>query len=254
MTLTIGATCWNASKFIRILLWGLAVSIPAHSLAEDVQEFNDYAGVVGDAPIGMTLSLSEDKVRKGSHYYYRKYLKDIPLTGTIDTELRFVEPGGGVFLLHYVDNKLVPVTAENSTGLIGTWSGNGHTVPVKLVSVDSSSYRVGHRYEDVTNKDDSQFEEPIKKFYDAVINGRPSDAVQFVAFPLRVNVGARKFIMINSASELQQRWNIVFPPAWLEALKKFSPHDLFTRNGQAMIGAGLAYFGDDGLEIVNAIP
>ncbi|MDN7350407.1 hypothetical protein [Acetobacter senegalensis] len=49
-------------------------------------------------------------------------------------------------MLHYVGNNSSPVTAENSTGLVGTWSGNGHTIPVKLdlqsgaSSIDLSRY------------------------------------------------------------------------------------------------------------------
>lgn len=157
-------------------------------------------------------------------------------------------------MLHYVDNNMVTVTAQNSTGLAGTWSGNGHTVSVKLTAEDGDSYVFGRRYSDVTNKGDAQFEAPIKGFYNAAIAGRPADAARFVAFPLRVNTAARRYMTIHNASELQQKWNSIFSPAWLKALAAVSPHDLSTSNGQAMISAGLAFFGEDGLEVVNALP
>lgn len=244
----------NLAKIMPVFLLLIPAGISGHAHAADRHEFNDYAGMVGDAPVGMTLSLSGHKVVEGSHYYYRKYLKDIPLTGTAGTDLRLAEPGGGLFVLHYVDNNSATVTAENSTGLAGTWSGNGHTVPVKLSAEDGGSFVLGHRYADVTNKDDAQFEEPIKGFYDAAIAGRTEDAARFVAFPLRVNTASRRFVTIRNAAELQQKWNSIFSPAWLKALAAVSPHDLSTTNGQAMIGAGLAFFGDDGLEVVNALP
>ena len=232
----------------------LPVGVSGHAHAADTHEFNDYAGVIGDAPVGMTLSISGNKVAEGSHYYYRKYLKDIPLAGTVGTDLRLAEPGGGLFVLHYVDNNAATVPAENSTGLAGTWSGNGRIIPVKLTAENGGSYVLVRRYADVTNKSDAQFEEPIKGFYYAAIAGRPADAARFVAFPLRVNTAPRRFTTIRNASELQQKWNSIFSPAWLKALAAVSPHDLSTSNGQVMIGSGLAFFGDDGLEVVNAIP
>ena len=60
--------------------------------------------------------------------------------------------------------------------------------------------------------------------------------------------------MIHNVSELQLKWKSIFSSAWLNALAAVSPHDLCTAKGQAMTGAGLAFFGDDGLEVVNAIP
>lgn len=242
------------SGLMTVFLIGFSTHISCQAHAEDLRAFTDYAGAIGEIPIGMTVFVSGNKIADGSHYYYRKYLKDIPLTGTTGTELHLTEPGGGVFVLHYVDNNSSPVTAENSTGLAGTWSGNGHTLPVKLDLQSGGSYILGRRYADITNKSDAQFEEPIKGFYYAAIGGRPADAARFVAFPLRVNTGAPKPLMIHNASELQQKWKSIFSPAWLKALAAVSPHDLSTTKGQAMIGAGLAFFGDDGLEVVNAIP
>lgn len=244
----------NLARLMPVFLLLIPAGVSGHAHAADMREFNDYAGMVGDAPVGMTLSISGNKVAEGSHYYYRKYLKDIPLTGTAGKDLHLAEPGGGVFVLHYVDNNAAPATAENSTGLVGTWSGNGRTIPVKLTAEDGGSYVLGRRYADVTDKSDAEFEEPIKGLYDAAMAGRPADAARFVAFPLRVNTAARRFMTVRNASELQQKWNSIFSPGWLKALAAVSPHDLSTTNGQAMIGAGLAFFGDDGLEVVNAIP
>lgn len=239
---------------MTIILLGVPVGVSGYAYGEDRREFSDYAGMLGDVPIGMTLSISGNTLAEDSHYYYRKYLKDILLTGTAGPDLHLTEPGGGLFVLHYVDNNMVTVTAQNSTGLAGTWSGNGHTVPVKLTAEGGGSYVLGRRYSDVTNKSDAQFEEPIKGFYYAAIAGRSADAARFVAFPLHVNVAARRFMTIHNTSELQQKWNSIFSSSWLKALAAVSPHDLSTSNGQAMIGAGLAFFGEDGLEVVNALP
>jgi len=254
MTSSVSAMRKNLARSMPIFLLLLPAGISGHTHAADMHDFNDYAGMVGDAPVGMTLSITGNTVAEGSHYYYRKYLKDIPLTGTAGPDLRLAEPGGGLFVLHYVDNNAATVTAYNSTGLVGTWSRNGRTVPVKLTAKGGGSYVLGRRYAGVTNKGNAQFEEPIKRFYYAAIAGRPADAARFVAFPLRVNTAPQRFVTIRNASELQQKWNSIFSPVWLKALAAVSPHDLSTINGQAMIGAGLAFFGEDGLKAVNAMP
>lgn len=254
MTPSVIAMRKNLARLMPVFLLLIPAGISGHVHAADMDEFNDYAGMIGDAPVGMTLSISGNKVAEGSHYYYRKYLKDITLTGTAGTDLRLSEPGGGLFVLHYVDNNSATVTADNSTGLAGTWSGNGHTLPVKLVAEGSGSYVPGHRYGDVTKKGDDQFEEPIKGFYDAAIAGRPADAARFVVFPLRVNTAPQRFLTVHNASEFQQKWNSIFSPAWLKALAAVSPHDLSVIQDKAMIGAGLAFFGENGLEVVNSIP
>ncbi|WP_242010788.1 hypothetical protein [Acetobacter musti] len=244
----------NLLRITAILLSGLTVTASDRVYAAATREFNDYAGVVGELPIGMTLSVSGSRIAEGSHYYYRKYLKDIPLTGTAGTDLRLTEPGGGLFVLHYVDNKSASVTPENSTGLEGTWTGNGRTIPVRLSAESAGPYVPGHRYSEITEEDDAKFEFQVKGFYNAAISGRHADAARFVAFPLRVNTDAGRYMMVHNAAELQQKWDRIFSPAWLKALAEASPHDLFVTNGQAMIGAGLAFFGQDGLEVVNAAP
>jgi len=253
MTPSVSAMGKNLARIMPVCLLLLPAGASGHTHAADVPEFNYYGGEVGDATVGMTLSIAGNTVAEGSHYYYQKYLKDIPLTGTAGPDLRLSEPGGGLFVLHYIDNNAAIVTAENSTGLAGTWSRNGRTVPVKLTAKGGGSYVLGHRYADVTNKGDAQFEQSIKGFYYAAIAGRPADAARFVAFPLRVNTAPQRLMMIRNASELQQNWNSIFSPAWLKALAAVSPHDLSIINGQAMIGAGLAFFGEDGLKAVNAM-
>lgn len=228
---------------------------PSHiAYAEKTSQLHDYSGQVGNAPIAMTLVFSGDKVAEGSHYYYRKYLKDIPLTGTSGTELSLAEPGGGLFLLHYVDNNNKAVTAEQSTGLSGTWSSNAQSLPVRLSVEGSGDYVVGHRYATITDKTDDQFEAPVKGFYNAVLAGKPAIATQFVSFPLRVNTDPGKYMMIHNADELKQKWNHIFSPQWLKALSASSPHDLPVIQELAMIGAGLAFFNEKGLAVVNMKP
>ncbi|MGD7069886.1 hypothetical protein [Acetobacter sp. AAB5] len=240
---------------IAALLLVAVANGPSHfAYAENTHQLDDYSGQVGSAPIAMTLVFSGDKIAERAHYYYRKYLQDIPLTGTKGRELRLTEPGGGLFVLHYIDSNNKVVTAEQSIGLAGTWSSNNQVEPVKLFAEGSGIYVVGHRYAEITHKTDDQFEVPIKGFYNAVLARKPAVATQFVSFPLRVNTTAGKYIMVHNSDELKQKWDHIFSPQWLKALAASSPHDLPVIQKMAMIGAGLAFFNEKGLAVVNTTP
>ncbi len=245
----------NVICFAAALFFVVSLMPGSGARAAGEQAFTDYTGRLGDLPAGMTLGFADGRVVAGSHYYYRKYCRDIPLTGTDGVELRLSEPGGGVFVLHYVGGGPAShATAENSTGLAGTWSGAGRVLPVALTVAGGDSYVPGHRYADVTAQDDAAFETLVRGFYDAVLAGDRAEAMRFVSFPLRVNTDEGRFFTIRDASTLQGKWAQVFPAVWLKALAAATPHDMFVRNGQVMIGDGLAWFGAGGLEVINAVP
>lgn len=230
-----------------------AGSASLSAFAEETPEFHQYSGVVGSSPINITIGFLNGKIVDGSHYYYRKYLKDIPLMGTVGSEIRLNETGGGIFMVHSVDNHNKPVTEEKSIGMIGTWSGNGHVLPVKLSAENIQSYVAGHRYASITSKSDVQFEACVRGFYDAVLAGKPDAAAHFVAFPLRVNISPGKYMLIHDAIALKQKWKYVFSAQWLKDLARSSPHDLFITEEKAMMGNGLAFFNDKGLDVVNVM-
>lgn len=95
---------------------------------------------------------------------------------------------------------------------------------------------------------------PWKRFYYAVIERRTTDAIRFVAFLLCVNTGTQRSLTIQNASELQQKWHNIFSSTQLKALSAVSPHDLSIVNEQVMIGAGLTFFNDDELKVINTFP
>lgn len=253
MKITASLTSMKRPNVILILLLGFAVPVSGRAQAEETHEFDEYSGVIGDLPVGMVLSISDGTITQGSHYYYRKYLKDIPLKGVAAGELHLTEPGGGTFILHYIDNKSTPVSADNSTGLMGTWANNAKTLPVKLTHDGAGNYAPGHRYADLTNEGDAHFEARIQGFYDGVLANKPDATSQSISFPLRVNTPDGHYMIIHNATELKQKWGLIFSAAWLRALAATSPHDLPVLKGHAMIGAGLAFFGPKGLEVVNTI-
>lgn len=216
-----------------------------------------YSGTIGEAKIGMTLVL-HGKVMGNGHYFYYRYLKDIALTGRQSGSNLTLQEANGIFNLHFVGNGSngdQPLDFPNSVGLAGTWTGGGKTLPVKLnlEGTSSEEANAGHLYAMITDETDETFEARAQGFYFAALKGDAKQAARFVHFPLRVNWGATHHEMIGSANQLAANWHRIFTPRYLAALRDTAPHDMpVIRNQYAMLGAGLAFFTDKGVEVVNA--
>jgi len=213
-----------------------------------------YEGTIGPARTGLTV-IVKSGVISGGHYFYAKYLTDIPLTGSIlPGALALHGQDGGAFALKFVGNGSEagkPLGFENSVGLEGTWSKDGKNLPVKLTAGGQSPAPASGRwYEMVTDQSDAAFEAKVQGFYKAALAGDRAATAKYVSFPLRVNHNG-KSRMIRSAGELTAQWETIFTPAYLAALKKDMPHDLSIIQGQAMLGDGQAFFDDKGATALN---
>ena len=203
----------------------------------------------------MTLLVNAAGAVIGGHYFYAKYLKDIPLNaGTQGTGIILYEPGGGQFALRLKGNGSEagkPLNFRNSVGLEGRWMKGASSYPVALqIEGSTKSTADGRCYGDVTSESDAAFEARVQAFYKAVLSGDRSAAARFVDFPLRVN-HAGKTRLIHSAAELSSQWNDIFTPACVDAFRSAVPHDMFVRNGQAMLGNGVAWFDSKGVQVIN---
>lgn len=233
----------------------LATFATAAVAANDELSTMTYEGTLGAQRIGMTLAVHGGQVVPDSHYFYARHLQDIALTGTVGRELVLQEPGGGRFALHFKGNAKAPLDFENSLGLEGQWTGkDGKTFPVALSNASDprDAALPGTRwYSDVTDKSDQAFEAQVQGFYKAVLAGDRAGAARYVSFPLRVNIAPGKPQMVKNAAQLSAQWDKIFSPAWLKQAAQAMPHDMAVIRGQAMLGGGLAFFGDKGAEVIN---
>jgi hypothetical protein len=238
------------------------------TLPAQAAEEQSFRGTLGAGRIGLTVVLpaSGGDGALAGRYFYAKYMKDIPLTGSLQGgRLTLREPGGGAFALGFVGNGSEggkPPGFRNSVGLAGSWSGNGKSFPVKLElasgapSASGSAGALpatavgGRRYGQVTNESDGAFEARVQGFRNAVLTGDRAGAARYVQFPLRVN-GGGKSTTVASAIQLGSAWERIATPAFVEAMKKATPHELFVSNGMAMMGDGIAWFGPKGAVALN---
>lgn len=211
-------------------------------------------GKVGAYPVGMQLTVRGGRDVVSGHYFYVRTLIDIPLTSRMENgALILQEPGGGVFRLHFVSNtgRKETLTFDNSTSLAGTWTQGARTLPVEL-SLDSEyggSRRERH-YEEVTDEPDAVFEARVGGFLKAVLKGDRATAARFVAYPLLVKDGVRAGTIRNRA-ELLARWDKIFTPKFVAKLRTAVPHEMFVRQGSAMVGDGDIWFDAKGAKVIN---
>jgi hypothetical protein len=245
-----GAMRWFVTAALVMVVWG-----PTRGQAATADSLVDLAGMVGHNRVGMTLELKRDGAITGGHYFYVHYLKDIPLTGSIHGgEVTLSAVDGGTFQLHFKGNGSdggKPLNFSDSVGLEGTWKKGSQKLPVTLnFSGMSQGAAAGRRYESVTSESDAVFEAKVQGFWRSVLAGKKATAALYVSFPLRINQGG-KSRMISSAQELAAQWSRIFTKAYLTALRSAVPHDMFTRNGQAMLGDGLVWFDVKGAVALN---
>ena len=231
----------------------LASSASAEDPPKGLSTFG-MSGKIGAYPVGMQLTVRDHRDFASGHYFYVKTLADIPLTGRMEGDvLTLREPGGGAFRLHLVSNASAQgqvLTFYNSTGLAGTWTQGAKILPVEIGF--STSYdgppRARH-YGEMTDEPDTVVEARAGAFLKAAVRGDRVAAANAVSYPLRVNGNRPK--TIRGKAELVGQWNSIFTPSLVAALHEAVPHEMFVRNGMAMVGDGVVWFDAKGAKVIN---
>ncbi len=235
-------------------LLGFCAVLSSQQKNELVQ--HQYEGKLGTSRIGLTV-IREGKNIKGGHYFYQKFLRDIPITGsTQGSHVALVEEGGGTFSLDFVGNGSEgskPLDFENSVGMNGTWTSKdgSHNYAVSLRGTTIREADNRPRYADVTKESDAEFEKRVQSLIGAVLHGDKAAAVRLISYPLAVNGSKREHWRLRTSGEVLAAWDDLFTPAMTGKFESALPHDMFVHQGMAMIGDGEAWFDDKGLAVLN---
>lgn len=243
----------RSGKALRIAVIIALFSAFARLSAQDAFQVS-YEGTLGPSRIGLTLVLKANVIT-GGHYFYAKYLTDIPVTGALENgAITLKGQDGGTFALNFIGNGSEggkPLDFNNSVGLKGAWTKDAKSLTVKLSAGGRSTLpSSGRWYEMITDGSDAAFEAKIQGFRKAALAGDKKTAANYVAFPLRINRNG-KSRTIHTADELAAQWETIFTPAYLAVLDKDIPHDLSVSNGRVMLGAGDVWFDEKGATALN---
>lgn len=237
-----------------ILALVAAALLAGRAAAEPTLETFHLEGTIGPYAVGAAITVKDGTAVDGGHYFYDSQLKDIPLTGAVaGRTVTLSAPGGEAFRLTFQGNGGEGGDGSSfatSVALVGTWTWGGRTLPVKLdTDFVTQGAPDGHMYADVTGESDAAFEARVAKFLKAALAGDRRTAASLVSYPLAVN-GAHA-LKIRSAAQLAAHWDAIFTPALLAKLKGATPHDMFVRNGQAMVADGAVWFDARGAAAIN---
>ena len=230
---------------------------PATARADDVsagQMTHLAEGTIGPYRVGFNVTEQDHATVTAAHYYYASTGTDIPLrvSGPGDA-LSMDEPGGGHFELHLTNadaKEPRPLTFYTATGLAGTWTRNGRTLPVTLgFSAGYDGTGPARWYADVTDEAPAAFEARVRNFLKGILSGNRAQAAAAVSYPLTVNGAPRQ--VIRTRAQFLSRWPSLFTPAALASLRTAIPHEMFVRDGMAMVASGAVWFDARGAKVLN---
>ena len=238
-------------RWTRIMVMAIAATAVPVS-AQSVEQYQ-LTGMIGRYRVGANLSVRNDRDIVAAHYFYASTRADIPLAGNISVEqvtLRGTD--GGVFDLHFETNDTSarrPFTFKTSTALAGSWTRNGQTLPVHL-SLDSfGGPPNATRYQGVTDLPAPAFEATVARFLRGATTGNRGEAASAISFPLTVHGAGRS--VISNRAQLDARWSRIFTPCIVAKLRDAIPHEMFVRNGSAMVADGAVWFHGRGATVIN---
>jgi hypothetical protein len=146
----------------------------------------------------------------------------------------------------------VPLTFDNAAGLSGEWVLGARTLPVDLRFRYSTKNPGLPLYAAVTSQSNADFEAMVQATQKSILAGDRVAAAKHIDFPLTANLAHGK-ITIRNAAQLQANWSHIFTPAFLAKLRSDIPHEMFVRDGKAMLGDGELWFDSKGLATLNPI-
>lgn len=232
------------ASILSIIVW-VASSTPSFGAVMD------FEGTLGKQPIGLSFeapsvmgSLPPGPVR--GVYFYKRYLKDIPLEGDLDSK--------GNIVLYELDSKhqktalIKGVLNSQEENLTGTWSkldGTG-ALPLSAHSGSMSGGTLEQRYlvAGVEMSNDA-FESKVKTFLSAVAANDKLAVASAVAFPLNANHGNSHRVFKNRAQFLAN-YDQIFTARFRAVLKDCVPHNMFARDQGVMLGTGQVWFNEIG--------
>lgn len=216
---------------------------------------NEYRGTLGkNTEIGMTLRAQGDTL-EGS-YFYRKNLRDIPLTGNAasprDIVLQEMDPADqprAEFRLHLAEHSPSFPTAEplQAEVLQGNWTSAGGktSYPVSLQLDHACAAGGTNRYAAAGATSEEQVEKNAQAFYDAVVHNKPAIAAQYVAYPATYfDGGERK--ELGSSAQFLELYPRIFNPAFIAGIARGIPHQMFVSAQGILLADGRVWFDANG--------
>lgn len=236
----------SINKVLFTVLMTVSVVVSAMAQSNDKwEELNNYSGVIGEGlNIGMTLIMMGNDI--SGVYFYHRWLKDIPIKGTVDYNRNIIlneyDQNGkvegifkGQFLYHAPEYGDAPLKYEVIEGF---WSRpDGSEVKRFRVVLNNATYRPpgNSRYYVAGFGGDKEVEEFAQKLREAVISKEKKKVSAMVLYPINVNINS-KDISIKNKADFIKNYGEIFHKSFYDKIKCSIAHNMFAKDEGVMLG------------------
>lgn len=246
-------------RLSTLLVFAAALPLFADSSFLQNPGLYDYLGDIdGKTVIGMTLHQRDGQKLTGS-YFYKRYLKDIPLTGEFtgkrDLVLREIDSQGqtrGTFALHFAEGDPrhtrrgdAPLTVDVLTG---TWMSPDDKkifrVYLALATIVPGATE-GKRYHVAGASDDALVERNVQAFCAAVVKGDRKVAASDASYPVEFSLSGKRDRARNQ-QEFLNNYDRIFTAKFVQRIREAIPHNMFANSQGVMIADGAVWFDEIG--------
>lgn len=232
---------WNKAmpkKILFALFWAASSSAMGACPDKTNMLWNYEGSIAGKFPIMLTLSMGRDKIE--GEYFYVSQLKDIALRGELrEPQLRLEELDAAGRVTAHFDGTV----DRDCEKFEGTWrkvgAGEGMPFQVKLTS------GVGGTLDSRYGGDEALIHRNAERFWQAVKRRDKKTVAALVVYPVKVSVNGRP-VKVRNAADFIAAYDDIFSNAYRNAIAEAVPHNMFSKNGMAMLGRGEVWFNGQG--------
>jgi hypothetical protein len=217
----------------------------------------NYTGTIGGGDrIRLTFTRVQDSVT--GVYFHSNDFRDISVSGKISGDKRLaLDEVGGRFDIEFTDHDPLgkfPGTLRCQI-ISGSWqkNGSGQKLPVYLSLESGAAGKLDHMYEIAGAKDDGLVHRNALRFWKAVNQGDKASVASLIDYPTQVRV-AGKLTTIHNAAELLKEYDVIFTPAYRNAIEAALPRNMFANDRGITLGTGEVWFGVTGRVTMLNIP
>jgi len=224
---------------LSLFILASLVPLMPHAQVFQTGAWNTLQGKMGSSDMQMALYLFKDGSLKGN--YILKY------TG-VKTELAGTQIGKTVVLKEVVRNTpwgtFKGTVGDSANKFSGSWTDSGATqmlaFNLKLVASTMTSYEIRYPGLFGTQEDVESF---VKKAVTAILINDKDWLGDHIRFPLRY-ISGKGFTGIADKQQMIRHYDEMFTHQYKDKIKQAYTSNLFTKNGEVMLGTGEIWVGN----------
>ena len=210
----------------------------------------DFEGVLGDAPIQLSICMGENPDYLTGSYCYKKYENKIRLAGEFN--------GDQIELNEFLNDKINghfkgKIFRDDTERFEGIWTdaSGKKQLEFKLISMSYVGYTSpNQRYSDYSASDE-EIENFMKKIKLSIANDDKEWIAAHTRYPLKTTLNGQKKITIKNEQQLIDNFEQIFHPAFKEQIEKHCVCNMFYNSQGIMLGNGEIWINGNSIIAIN---